>query len=154
MNKIKILLFSLLISLGVGGLSALLNMNSMDTYENIIKPILSPPPWVFPLVWTILFILMGISAYFIYQANDVGSKKALGVYALQLIFNFVWSFIFFKGELYLFSFIWLIFLWIFILWMIILFYKIKPLASLLQIPYLLWVSFAGYLNLMIYLLNC
>lgn len=153
-KKIKPYLFSILIALAVGGLSALLTRNSMDVYETINRPMLAPPMILFPIVWSVLFILMGISSAMIY--NERGSADvsgALKTYGFQLIINFFWSLIFFNMQAYLFAFIWLIVLWIAILVMIVQFCKIKPLAAYLQIPYLLWVAFAGYLTLMIYLLN-
>ena len=155
-KKIKPYVISVLIALAVGGLSAWLTMDSMDIYGSINQPALAPPAWLFPVVWGILFVLMGISAALIYTDKNASPKdkaSALKVYALQLIVNFFWSLIFFNLRNYLFAFIWLILLWVLILIMIVKFYKIRPVAGLLQIPYLLWVTFAGYLNLMIYLLN-
>lgn len=153
MIKLKPLIISLLISLGIGGLAGFLTTNSMKIYKSLNQPNLAPPSFVFPVVWTILYILMGISAYLIYQSDSVNKNKALAIYGVQLIFNFIWPLIFFNGGMYLFSFIWLIALWILVLWMIILFYKIKPAAAYLQISYLLWLTFAAYLNFSIYLLN-
>ncbi len=153
MKKIIPLIVSILISLGVGALSALFTMNSMELYKDLIKPSLSPPGWVFPVVWTILFILMGISAYLVYLSDSPYRNSALRIYALQLVVNFFWSIIFFNYEMYLFSFIWLLLLVILIVLMIISFSKVNKTAEYLQIPYLLWVIFAGYLNFSIYLLN-
>lgn len=155
MTKIKnkqALIISILIPIAVGALSALLSGN-MQEYQALIKPPLSPPSFVFPIVWTILFILMGISAYIIYVSSDPLKKKALLIYSLQLIFNFFWSIIFFGFSQYLFAFVWLLVLILLIILMIIVFYKISPLASYLQIPYLLWCIFALYLNFAIYALN-
>ncbi len=153
--KLKPLLINLFIPLTVGGLSALLTMGSMKTFESINKPPLSPPGWLFPVVWTILFALMGISAYLVYVTSYSKKQKnnAFTVYAVQLIFNFFWSIIFFNMQAYLFAFIWLVILWALILLNIILFYRISKPAGLLLIPYLLWVTFAGYLNFAIYLMN-
>ena len=155
-KKIKPYVISVLIALAVGGLSAWLTMDSMDIYGSINQPALAPPAWLFPVVWSILFVLMGISAALVYTDKNASPKEkasALKVYTLQLIVNFFWSLIFFNLRNYLFAFIWLILLWVLILIMIVKFYKIRPASGLLQIPYLLWVTFAGYLNLMIYLLN-
>ena len=155
-KKIKPYVISVLIALAVGGLSALITRGNMDIYDQIVKPKLAPPGFIFPIVWTVLFILMGISSAIVYvKAKDARTiqKTGLGVYTLQLIVNFFWSVIFFNFQAFLFSFLWLILLWILIVIMIIRFYKISPLAAYLQIPYLIWVTFAGYLNLMIYLLN-
>ncbi len=153
MIKLKPLLSSILISLGTGIIAALITMSSMNLYEKINLPTLSPPSVLFPIVWSILYILMGISSYLIYISDSPSRDSALTIYFIQLFFNFVWPIIFFNFENFLFAFIWLIILWILILAMIVSFYKINPLASYLQIPYLLWVTFAGYLNLAIYLLN-
>lgn len=153
MKNGKVLVVSILISVGVGALSALLTRNSMDVYEKVIQPPLSPPSWIFPVVWTILFILMGISAYLIYRSDSLYRNSALRIYATQLAVNFFWSIIFFNLEMYLFSFLWLLLLLVMIVIMIMSFSKINKTAAYLQIPYLLWVSFAGYLNLGIYLLN-
>lgn len=153
--KLKPFLINLFIPLAVGGFSALLTMNSMESFEKINQPPLSPPGWLFPVVWTILYILMGISAYLVTtsSATDRQKRNAFIVYGAQLFFNFLWSIIFFNREDYLFAFIWLIALWILIIANIILFYRISKPAGLLLIPYLLWVTFAGYLNFAIYLIN-
>lgn len=149
----KRLLFSILIPLIVGEISALFTKNSMDIYKNLNLPMLSPPGFIFPIVWTILFILMGISAYLISFSEGEEKENAQKIYIIQLILNFIWSIIFFNYNNYVLSFIVLIILWLFILKMIISFYKINPISGYLQIPYLLWVTFAGYLNFMIILLN-
>ena len=147
------LLISIAISLGVGVLSGLITLGSFNTYSNLQQPALAPPGWLFPVVWTVLYILMGISAYLVYISDNEQKYIGLAVYGLQFIFNFLWSIIFFNLGHPLFAFVWLVILWILIVAMIISFYKINPTAGLLQIPYLLWVTFAGYLNLSIYLLN-
>lgn len=155
-NKIKPYVISVAIALAVGGLSALLTSGSMGLYSQIIQPPLAPPPFLFPVVWTVLYILMGISSAMIYNERQSQPKevsRALIVYAINLFLNFFWSIIFFNMRAFLFSFIWLVMLWITILIMIIQFYRIKPIAGILQIPYLLWVTFAGYLNLAIFILN-
>ncbi len=156
MKKAKPYIIGILIPLAVGGLSAFLTRESMDIYERIKTPPLSPPGIAFPIVWTILYILMGISSVIIWKSaeNNMGKRnRALIVYGLQLVVNFFWSIIFFNLEAYLASFIVLLVLWALIILMIIKFSEIKLIAALLQIPYLLWVTFAGYLNLMIYILN-
>lgn len=131
----------------------MLTNSSMEQYTNLNQPPLSPPAIVFPIVWTILFILMGISAYFVSVSEDEGKEKALWIYGIQLVFNFFWTIFFFKMQWRLFAFFWLIALILLIIWMIRCFYRIKPAAAYLQIPYLLWSLFAAYLNLSIYLLN-
>lgn len=154
-SKSKALIISLLISLGVGALSGFLTKDSMKTFESLVKPALSPPGFVFPIVWTLLFILMGVSAYLVWtsDAPRIQKQRALAVYGVQLAINFLWSIIFFNLDAYLFAFVWLLLLWLMIILMIYLFGKISRTAAYLQIPYLLWVSFAGYLNLAIYLMN-
>lgn len=154
--KLKSYIISILIALGVGGLSALLTMGSMGLYSTIKVPPLAPPPILFPIVWTILYILMGISAAMIYNTEAAPlpqRKSALYTYALSLVFNFFWSIIFFNLRLFLVAFIWLLILLFLIIRTIMKYYKINPIAAYLQIPYLLWVSFAGYLNFYIWLLN-
>lgn len=153
--KCRLFIISLLIPLLVGGISGFITRNSMDTFSMLNKPQLSPPGWVFPIVWTVLYILMGIASYIILvsHASTESKKTAWQVYLFQLGVNFFWSLIFFNLEQYLFAFIWLIFLWILILITIILFNNISKTAAYLLLPYLLWVTFAGYLNLSIYLLN-
>ena len=148
----KNLITCLAIPLAVGSLSALLTQNSMETFNSITKPGLAPPGWLFPVVWTILYILMGIASYLVLTSGKP-NNKALTTYGIQLVFNFFWSIIFFNLELYLFAFIWLVLLWLLILKTILLFYQISKPAGYLMVPYLLWVTFAGYLNLAIYLLN-
>lgn len=153
--KLKPLLINVFIPLAVGGLSALLTMDSMESFERINQPPLSPPGRLFPVVWTVLYILMGIAAYLVSTSDKPKKQKntALLVYGIQLLFNFFWSIIFFGREDYLFAFIWLVILWGLILASTVLFYRISKPAGILLIPYLLWVSFAGYLNFAIYLLN-
>ena len=148
----KTLIICLAIPLAVGSLSALLTRNSMETFNSITKPSLAPPGWLFPVVWTILYILMGIASYLVLTSGKP-NDKALTTYGIQLIFNFFWSIIFFNLELYLFAFIWLVLLWVLVLITTLLFYQISKPAGYLMIPYLLWVTFAGYLNFTIYLLN-
>lgn len=145
----------MLIPLLIGGLSALISGNAMSSFDNINKPPLSPPGILFPIVWSILYTLMGISSYLIYTSDSTSGEisRALKIYLLQLVINFFWSIFFFNFGWYLFSFIWLLLLWVLIVVMILKFYPISKKAALLQIPYLLWVSFAGYLTFGIYLMN-
>lgn len=151
--KIKPYVISIGIALAVGGLSAILTADNMMIYQEIIRPTLAPPAFLFPIVWTILFVLMGISSAIIYKSNEKSSSKALTIYAIQLVVNFFWSIIFFNLRNYLFALIWILLLWFLIIFMIYKFYGINKTAALLQIPYLLWVTFATYLTFMIYLLN-
>ncbi len=153
-QKIKPYVISIAIALAVGGLSAVFTSGNMNMYDTLNRPPLSPPMWLFPVVWSVLFILMGVSGAMVYvKKNETDVSGALKIYGLQLIVNFFWSIIFFNMRAYLFAVVWLALLWILILIMIISFRKIKPLAGYLQIPYLVWVSFALYLTVMIYLLN-
>ena len=155
-KKIKPYVISIAIALAVGGLSALLTAGNMNIYDRIITPPLSPPPILFPIVWTILYTLMGVSSARIYikgKKQNIDVSGALSVYALQLAVNFFWSIIFFNMQAFLFAFIWIILLWLLIIVMIKRFYEIDPLSAWLQIPYLLWVTFAAYLTFAIYILN-
>lgn len=151
----KTLIISLAISLAVGGLSALITRNSMKVFETLNKPPLSPPGWLFPVVWTILYILMGAASYLIAVSDEPQrvTDRALWVYGLQLVFNFFWPIFFFSLGMYLFSFFWLVILWILILLTAVRFHRINPVAGYLMIPYLIWVGFAGYLNLGVSWLN-
>ena len=146
------LIISILIPLAVGSMSALFSGN-MSSYSILDKPAFSPPGFIFPIVWTILYILMGISSYIVYSSNSPNKPKALLIYGIQLFFNFCWSIIFFGLDLYLFAFIWLIALIFIIIIMIRQFHIISPLAAYLQIPYLIWCIFAAYLNFSIFILN-
>ena len=150
--SLKKLVKCVAIPLAVGALSALL---TKDNYNIPNQPPLSPPAWVFPVVWTILYILMGIASYIICESNATRDEKnkALAPYVGQLVFNFFWSIIFFSMRQYLFAFIWIIALWTLILITILRFRKISETASNLLIPYIIWVTFAAYLNLAIYLIN-
>lgn len=150
-NKSALIIF-ILIPLAAGSLSALLSGNSA-AYLALNKPPLSPPSFLFPIVWTILYILMGISSYIIYESETPEKNKALRLYFIQLFFNFLWSIFFFGFSMYLFAFLWLLVLIILIALMIYQFHKISPVAAYLQIPYLIWYLFAAYLNFMIYQLN-
>lgn len=155
-QKIKPYLVSVAVALGVGGLSALLTRDNMDIYDDIVRPPLSPPSILFPIVWTVLFILMGIGAAIVFENRKKEPEKvrnALALYIANLIANVTWSLLFFNNRAFLLSFLWILVLWGIILAMIVSFGKVSKTAALLQIPYLLWVTFAAYLNLAIYLLN-
>lgn len=152
-NGTKKLTASIAIGLGTGLFSVLLTLGNFKAYSALLQPPLAPPGWLFPVVWTILYILMGVSAYLVYECDAEEKYIGLAVYVLQLIFNFLWLIIFFNIRNLLFAFVWLVFLWILVLAMTISFYKVNKTAGLLQIPYLLWVTFAGYLNIALYILN-
>ena len=143
------------IALGVGALSGLLSMDAMEDYaQQITKPPLSPPGWLFPVVWTILYTIMGISAARVWLAKDSAARsKGLNLYVTQLIVNFFWSLIFFNAQAFGFAVIWLLLLWALVLLMILQFYKADRLAALLQIPYLIWLTFAAYLSIGVWYLN-
>lgn len=153
MIKLKSLIVNLLITLGGGALIAFLTKDSMDVYGNLQQPPLSPPGIVFPIVWTILYFLMAISAYMITESKSPIKKKALTIYGIQLFLNFIWPLIFFNARMFLPALLVLIALWVMVLWMIGTFYRINPRAAFLQTPYALWLTFAAYLNLGVWVLN-
>lgn len=152
---IKKLIISLVIPLAVGGLSALITGGSMDIYGAVTQPPLSPPGWVFPVVWSVLYVLMSVSLYLVWESDAQKEQKttAFVVFGISLLLNFLWSPIFFAARGFLAAFVVLVLLWLSIIGVIITFYRIRPVAGLLQLPYLLWVTFAGYLNFGVYLLN-
>ena len=143
------------IPLAVGALSALISGGGMETFQTLNKPAFAPPGWLFPVVWTVLYVLMGIASWLVLESgvNRQRIVEALAMYGLQLTVNFFWSIFFFGFGWYLFSFIWLVLLWVLILETILYFYHISKTAAYLMIPYLLWVTFAGVLNFAIFLLN-
>ena len=151
----KTLLICVAIPLAVGGLAGLLSRGGMEVFASLEKPPLSPPGWLFPVVWTVLYVLMGIASYLVFTSGadrkTVGS--ALRVYGVQLVVNFLWPIFFFNFGWYLFCFIWLLLLLLLILITFARFWKISIPAACLLIPYLIWVVFAGYLNLGVALLN-
>lgn len=153
-NK-RLLLLCIAIPLIVGIVAGLLARNSMEVFSVVEKPPLAPPAWLFPVVWTILYALMGISSYIV-LTSDVSQeeiKSAMQLYAYQLVVNFLWPTFFFNFGWYLFSFLWLILLWVLVFLMIRKFYDINRVAAYLNVPYLVWLTFAGYLNAGIWLLN-
>ncbi len=151
----KKLIIAVAIPLGVGFLASFLTMDAMGTFASLEKPFLAPPTWLFPVAWTVLYVLMGIASYRIWTAITTVDKRnrALALYGIQLVFNFFWSLIFFNLGEYLFAFVWLVALWILIFLTKRDFESIDKTAGYLLIPYLIWVAFAGYLNLGIWLLN-
>lgn len=153
-NK-RLLFICIAIPLIVGGISALLTRNSMEMFEMIVKPPLSPPGWLFPVVWTILYTLMGISSYIILTSNasreDI--EDAIRLYGYQLVVNFLWPTFFFNFQWYFFALLWLILLWVLVILMIRKFTDISKLAAYMNIPYLIWLTFAAYLNAGIWWLN-
>lgn len=153
-KKYKPYILSVIIALAVGGLSSLLTRGNMDIYQTINVPPLAPPMSIFPWVWGILFVLMGISSAMVYlRRDDADATSALQIYAIQLVVNFFWSIIFFNMRAFFFAFVWTMLLWVLIIIMIVQFRKVSKTAAYLQWPYLIWVTFAAYLTLMIWLLN-
>lgn len=137
----------------VGALSAWLS-GGMDLYDTLVLPPLSPPGVVFPIVWTVLFALLGIGTARVYlDPPSPLREKALWVFAIQLLCNFLWSIFFFRFQVFGFALLWLALLWVLILWMTVLYMRVQRWAGLIQIPYLLWVAFAGYLNFGVWRLN-
>lgn len=152
--KTKKLLLFLALPLGVGGLGFAFS-GGMGSYKTMNQPPLSPPGWVFPVVWTVLYLLMGYASYRVTESGKEESavRRALGVYLAQLFLNFLWPIVFFGAGQYLAAFILLIALWIAVCVNLWLFSAIDEKAGDLLIPYIIWVTFAGYLNLGVYLLN-
>lgn len=155
-NKVKYYFYSIVVTLAVGGLSSFFTSGNRDVYESAKTPFLSPPAWVFPVVWAVLYVLMAVSFARVYikRKHEPRMKRnAVNIYALNLFFNFFWSIIFFDFNAYLLAFVWLLLLWLVIFVMLLNFYRTDKIAGFLLIPYLLWVSFAGYLNYGVYALN-
>ena len=153
-ENVKKLLIALAIPLAVGGLSWLFS-GGFGEYRTLNQPPLSPPGWLFPLVWTALYLMMGYSSYRVYASGKPPAltQGALKLYAAQLALNFLWSIVFFGFEWYLAAFFVLIALWVLIFLTLRAFSAIDEISGDLLIPYLLWVTFAGYLNISIYFLN-
>lgn len=154
MKKInwKRLIIIIVITFIVGSFFSFFTMNNMDTFKELEKPV-NVPGILFPIVWSILYLLMSISCYIITTKDDKSKDNAIIWYGIQLVINSLWSLIFFGFSAYLFSFIWIILLLTIVIIMIVKFYKIDKTASYLNIPYVLWILFAGFLNLGIYILN-
>ena len=149
----KHLLLCLAVPLAVGGLAALLTKDAMAQFALVQKPPLSPPGWLFPVVWTVLYLLMGYASYLVARTNHPRKCPALILYGAQLFVNFFWSIFFFRLEAYWFSFFWLLLLWLLIFLTRRAFQAVSQTAAALLLPYLAWVTFAGYLNLGVALLN-
>ena len=151
---IKKLILCLAIPLGVGGLAALLS-GGMADYQNLNQPPLAPPGWLFPIVWTVLYLLMGYSSYRILTSHvqPTQIRRALALYGGQLLVNFLWPPVFFGLQWRLTAFFILLLLWLLIFLTVRAFSTIDEKAGDLLIPYLLWVTFAGYLNLGVFLRN-
>lgn len=153
-NEGRIYAFFIILCEAVGLVSGLISMMGMRQFGEVMQSDLTPPGIVFPIVWTILYALMGIGAARIWLAEEsLDQIKALIVFAAQLIVNFFWSIIFFNLQAFQLAFWWLILLWILIIIMIVLYLRCDKLAAYLQIPYFLWVTFAGYLTYMTWMMN-
>ncbi len=154
--KIFKLIVSILICQGAGAIGALFTSPAISTwYTTIQKPSFNPPNWIFAPVWTLLFLLMGISLYFVWSRGleDKKIKIAVFIFCVQLVLNIFWSFLFFGLQSPLYAFIGIVILWLAILLTIISFYKISKIAAYLLLPYILWVSFASVLNFSILIIN-
>ena len=153
--NIKKLLISIAIPLLVGGIAGLLTRTGTQAYATMAKPPLSPPAILFPIVWTILYTLMGVSSYLIRTKADdsSASAQAQNLYFYQLVVNFLWSFFFFSFQWYFFSFLWILLLWGLVAAMIKAFSSISKVAAYINVPYLIWLTFAAYLNLGVWWLN-
>lgn len=151
----KVYAFWIVFTEAVGAIAGLLTREGTKIYDvSILKPPLSPPPLVFPIAWAILYALMGIGAARVYLTPASGARaRGLRLFLVQLAFNFLWSVIFFNFQAFGIAFVWLVILWALILMMTLAFGKADRLSALLQIPYLAWVLFAGYLNLGVWQLN-
>ena len=149
------LIISILLPLSVGAAAGMFTSQAVPTwYASLNRPSYNPPNWIFGPVWTTLYILLGISFFLIWKENPTRERNlAIKVFSIQMLLNFAWSFLFFYSNLIGIAFIEIILLWISIAAMIYLFYKIKPVAAYLNIPYLLWVSFATILNAGYFFLN-
>lgn len=149
----KKLAICIAIPLLVEAVSHLFTKDAMEQYYKLNQPPLSPPQWLFPVVWTILYILMGLSLYIVLEKGQKSLYEARKIFYFKLFINFMWSIFFFRFGWYLFSFFWLVFLWVMIMVMIRKFREISKAAAWMNIPQLLWIIFAGYLNLGIWWLN-
>lgn len=156
MNKILLLVISIIVCLAAGFIGSFFTSSSIGSwYSTISKPGFNPPGWIFGPVWTVLYILMGISLYLVLQKGlpDTHVKIAILIFAVQLVLNILWSILFFGMQSPMLAFIEIILLWVFILLTITHFYALSKPAAYLLIPYILWVSFAAILNFSIYMLN-
>lgn len=149
------LLACIAIPLAVGGLAALISGGGMQTFAQLNQPPLSPPGWLFPVVWTGLYVLMGLGSWLVLYSCGAREaiRRALALYAIQLAINFFWPIFFFRWSLYLFSFFWLALLFVLVALTAWAFYHLRRNAGWCLAPYLVWIAFAGYLNWGIYLLN-
>lgn len=141
------------ITLLLGAATALLISGSLDVYQTIEKPAFAPPAWVFPVVWTALYILMAVSAWLVWHKNRPDRRTAMTLYALQLFVNLVWPLIFFVRQAFGLAFVWLVLLWMLVLLMMGVFHRASRTAFWMNAPYILWITFAGILNFAIARMN-
>ena len=154
--KWKKLTLCLAVPLAVGGLSWALTRQGIETFQNqTVHPLLTPPQWAFPVVWTALFLMMGLASFLVWDSQEQGRRVggALELYGLQLGSSLIWTVLFFTGRRYALAFFWLIAYWLLILWTAAKFFRCRKAAGRLMVPYLLWVAFAGYLNFAMWQLN-
>ncbi len=149
----KKLIGAIALPLLTGAVSAWISRDGMAAFDMVKQPPLSPPKIVFPIAWTLLYTLMGIASYLVSEHDGEEADSALTFYALQLGANFLWSIVFFKFSAYLFAFVWLLLLWAMVFVTYRKFKKISATAGNLLIPYILWLTFAAYLNFGVFLLN-
>ena len=154
-SKWKVYTFWIGLSVGVGVLSGLLSRPGMEGFQDtVLQPPLSPPAFLFPVVWTVLYVLMGVSAARI-RLTEPSELRSQGInlFVAQLVVNFFWSLIFFNARVFPLAFLWLMLLWGLVAWMILIFRRIDPVSARLQLPYLLWLTFAAYLSAGVWFLN-
>lgn len=151
-NKVSAFIIIVLTLLG-GAISGLLTMGSREAYAALQQPPLAPPGWLFPVVWTVLYILMGLGLSLVRHENREAAGPSTRIYIIQLLVNLLWPLFFFRWELRGFAFFWILLLIALVVIMILRFDRVSTTAAWLQIPYLLWLTFAAYLNLTIWLLN-
>jgi translocator protein len=154
-NQIGKLITSLLLPLGIGGIAGMFTKEAiLGWYASLNQPSFNPPNWVLGPVWTTLYIIMGISLYLIWKMKaGKGRNQAILVFMVQLLLNFCWSFFFFYFKMIGVALVDIVALWIMIVVMLVRYYKLKPLAAYINIPYLLWVTFASVLNIAYFFLN-
>lgn len=149
----KALIVSIVISMAAGFLAGLFTGSGGTLYRSLNQPPFAPPGWMFPVVWPVLYALMGISAYLVFVSNSRYRMPTLLLYSIQLLMNIFWPFLFFRLQAFFWSVVWISCLWFVIEAMICLFFICRKAAGFLQIPYFLWGSLAGYLTLGVWLLN-
>lgn len=156
-SKIKLptLAAAIAVPLAVGVTSALLSMEGMKHFSSLSQPPLSPPAWLFPIAWSLLYVLMGIASYRVFESGTATDERAaaLRAYALQLGFNFLWSILFFNLDLYVLSFVWLLALLAIVIVTTVRFLRIDRPSAYLMLPYIAWLTFAAYLCLGVAILN-